>query len=99
MLIHSVYFWLKPALSKDDRTFFFEEVSALSEIESVTHTYTGRPASTPKREVVDDSYDCGITVILKDISAHDQYQADPLHLAFIQKCSHLWEKVLIYDSE
>tara|TARA_B100000989_G_C19342874_1_gene385709 strand:+ start:106 stop:408 length:303 start_codon:yes stop_codon:yes gene_type:complete len=99
MLIHSVYFWLKPTLSENEKSFFFREVEILSEIKSVTHSYAGSPAKTPQRAVVEDSYDCGMIVLLEDISAHDQYQADPLHLAFIEKCAHMWEKVVIYDSQ
>ena len=99
MLIHSVYFWLKPTLSEKEKSLFFREVEILSEIKSVTHSYTGSPAKTPPRAVVDDGYDCGLIVLLEDISAHDLYQEDPLHLAFIEKCSHMWEKVVIYDSQ
>jgi len=48
--------------------------------------------------VVDDSYDCALSVVLRDLDAHDLYQADPIHLAFIEKCGHLWERVVIYDA-
>ena len=39
-----------------------------------------------KRPVVEDSYDYAITVVLKDMEAHDHYQVDPIHLEFIDKC-------------
>ena len=35
---------------------------------------------------MEDSYDFAITVVLKDMAAHDDYQADPIHLEFIEKC-------------
>jgi hypothetical protein len=28
----------------------------------------------------------------------DIYQTDPVHLKFINDCSHLWQKVLVYDT-
>jgi hypothetical protein len=49
--------------------------------------------------VVDDSYDCALTVVLRDLEQHDAYQADPIHLTFIKECAHLWEKVQIYDAD
>ena len=99
MLIHSVYFWLKQEINDEEKIFFFNEVNKLSKIQSVSGFYCGGPAPTPKRPVVEDSYDCGLTVVLNDLDGHDIYQADPIHLEFIEKCSSLWEKVQIYDSE
>ena len=48
---------------------------------------------------MEDSYDCAITVVLKDMAAHDDYQADPIHLEFIEKCKEMWERVVIYDAD
>lgn len=98
MLTHTVIFWLKEGLTQEDKDLFFEGAKTLSTIESVEQSYMGTPADTPKRPVVDDSYDCAITVCLPDLAAHDLYQADPIHLAFIEKCGHLWERVVIYDA-
>jgi hypothetical protein len=99
MLTHTVIFWLKEGLTQEDRDLFFEGVKTLTTIDSVESSFLGTPASTPKRPVVDDSYDCALSVSLKDLDAHDHYQADPIHLAFIEKCRHLWEKVIIYDAD
>ena len=98
MLTHTVIFWLKEGLTQEDKDLFFEGAKTLSTIESVEQSYMGTPADTTKRPVVDDSYDCAITVCLRDLAAHDLYQADPIHLAFIEKCGHLWERVVIYDA-
>jgi hypothetical protein len=99
MLVHIVLFWLKNDLSKDDLAFFEKEVSSLEKISSVEHLYVGQPAGTTKRPVIDDSYDFCLTVVLKDVAAHDAYQEDSIHLEFIKKCSHMWEKVKIYDAD
>ena len=99
MLIHSVFFWLKSDINDEDREFFFNEVNHLAKIESVREFYCGKPSSTPPREVVDASYDCGLTVVLDDLNGHDAYQDDPIHHLVIKNCAHLWEKVRIYDAE
>ncbi len=98
MLIHTVIFWLKKDLTQEDRDLFFDGVKTLEAIASVEQSFMGAPADTPKRPVVDDSYDCALSVVLRDLAAHDLYQADPIHLAFIEKCGHLWERVVIYDA-
>jgi len=99
MLVHTVYFWLKPDLSPEDRKKFRNGVDALANIESAEQVMIGTPAGTSKRPVVDDTYDCGLTVILQDIPAHDLYQDDPIHHKFIADCKHLWERVQIYDAD
>ena len=73
MLIHSVLFWLKENLSEEDRSAFFDGVAKLGKIESVEHSFIGTPADTPNRPVVDDSYDCALTVVLRDLEQHDAY--------------------------
>jgi len=99
MLVHIVLFWLKKDLSNDDLIIFEKEVSSLEKISSVEHLYVGQPAGTTKRPVIDNSYDFCLTVVLKDIAAHDAYQEDLIHLEFIKNCSHMWEQVKIYDAE
>lgn len=99
MLIHTVIFWLKKDLSEDDFLFFEKEVGSLEQISSVNQLYVGRPGNTTKRPVIDDSYNFCLTVVLKDVAAHDAYQEDPIHLDFIKNCSHMWERVKIYDAE
>ena len=99
MLVHTVIFWLKKDLSEDQKVVFINEVKTLSEIPSVENFYLGTPAPTPKRPVIEDSYDYAITVVLKDMNAHDDYQVDPIHLDFINKCKDMWERVVIYDAD
>ena len=99
MLIHIVVFWLDKNLSTEDFNLFEKELNTLENIPSVEKLFIGKPAPTTKRPVIEDSYDYCLTVILKDIDSHDAYQNDPIHLDFINKCSHMWEKVKIYDAE
>ena len=99
MLIHTVLFWLKKDLTDEELTLFEQKLRALEKISSVEQMFLGRPSSTSKRPVIDDTYDFCLTVALKDLTAHDVYQEDPLHLAFIENCSHMWERVKIYDAD
>jgi hypothetical protein len=98
MFVHVVNFWLKPGLSEADIKKFEEGVQSLKVIESLVMFNIGKPAATD-RPVIDKSYSyCELTVF-NDEAGHDVYQQHPVHLAFIENCKHLWEKVLIYDSE
>ena len=99
MLVHNVYFWLKEDLTEDEKAQFRAGVETLAEIQSSIHTFIGDPAGTEPRPIIDRSYDLGLTVVLQDVNAHDEYQADPIHLKFVENCGHLWDRVQIYDSE
>jgi stress responsive alpha/beta barrel protein len=99
MLIHSVYFWLKPTLTGSERAHFRAEVKKLSGIKTVEKIYVGGPASIEERSVTDRTFDIALTLIFRDGPAHDAYQVDPLHLAFVAGNKASWTKVLIYDSE
>jgi hypothetical protein len=99
MLIHSVYFWLKSDLTQSERSSFTAEVKKLSAIRTVEKIYVGAPASIAERNVTDRSFDVALTLVFKDGPAHDSYQVDPVHLAFVERNKTSWTKVLIYDSE
>jgi len=99
MLVHTVYFWLKPDLTAAQRADFRRGVESLGGIKSIEKMFVGTPAKTEKRPIIDDSYSVALTVLCKDVAAHDAYQVDPIHLAFIEKCKAFWNRVQIYDAE
>ena len=99
MLVHTVLFWLRKDIDGDKVTEFRIDLESLKGIASTEAVYIGIPAATPERPVIDNSYDFCLTVILKDMAAHDAYQADPLHTAFIENNKELWKKVKIYDAD
>lgn len=96
MFVHSVYFWLKPDLTEEQRALFWERVRSLAAIESVRHCFIGAPASTD-RPVIDSSYSCALVVVFDDDEGHDSYQIHPVHDKF-RELSNLWSKILIYDA-
>lgn len=99
MLFHNVYFWLKPELTPAQRAEFRRGVESLAGIKSAARVDIGVPAKTGKRPVIDDSYDLALIVQCRDVAAHDAYQLDPIHLAFVANFKDCWTRVQIYDSE
>lgn len=99
MLVHSVFFWLKPELTDAQRAEFLRGLESLKGIAAIRQIYIGKPAATEKRPVIDDSYSYALTTIFDDLAGQDAYQVDPLHLAFVQNCKQFWTRVQIYDAE
>jgi hypothetical protein len=99
MLIHSVYFWLKPGLTPAQRENFKAEVKKLSAVRTIEKIYVGSPSGIAERSVTDRSFDVALTIVFGSGPAHDAYQVDPIHLAFVERNKDSWTKVLVYDSE
>ena len=55
-VIHHVLFWLKNPSSKEDLDKLLAGLKTLEKIKKVRNLYIGVPASTEKRDVVDNSY-------------------------------------------
>jgi len=97
-LTHHVFFWLKNPDSKEDVNKLIEGLKTLRKIETVKKLHIGVPASTEKRDVVDNSYQVSELMFFDDVEGQDIYQVHPLHEKFIADCGHLWSKVVVYDS-
>jgi hypothetical protein len=65
----------------------------------VGQLFIGAPAPIAPRPVVDASYDFAITAVFADMAAHDAYQVDPVHKAFVAAFKASWERVQIYDAQ
>lgn len=98
MLVHTVFFWLKRELDPAQRAAFRAGVDSLCGIECAEAVYVGTPAAT-FRPVIDRTYDISLTVVLKDLEAHDSYQVDPIHTKFVDDFGTCWERALIYDAD
>jgi hypothetical protein len=99
MLVHSVYFWLKPGLTPGERSRFRAEVGKLASISTIDRIYVGVPASIAERSVTERGFDVALTIVFKDGAAHDAYQVDPVHLAFVDGNKDSWTRVQVFDSE
>jgi hypothetical protein len=97
-LIHHVFFWLKTPGSKTDRDQLIAGLNTLRAIEVVQQLHIGVPASTEKRDVVDNSYDVSELMFFASVEDQKRYQDHPLHLKFVKDYAHLWRKVVVYDA-
>jgi hypothetical protein len=61
--------------------------------------YLGKPAKTELRPVIDATYDYSLTCVFENIADQDKYQAEPLHLKFIDDHKADWQRVVVYDAE
>lgn len=98
-LTHHVFFWLKNSGSAADRAKLIEGLKTLSKIETVKQLLIGVPASTEKRDVVDNSYDVSELMFFDDTAGQKVYQDHPIHKKFVADYGHLWTKVIVYDSQ
>jgi hypothetical protein len=97
-VIHHVFFWLKNPGSIADRDQLIAGVKTLAAIETVHNLHVGIVASTEKRDVVENTWDVSELMFFSDLAGQAIYQNHLLHQDFIKNCSHLWEKVVVYDA-
>jgi hypothetical protein len=98
-IIHHVFFWLKNPSSKEDLNQLLEGLKNLEKIKTVRKLIIGVPASTEKRDVVDNSYHASELMFFDNVEDQEAYQDDPIHKKFVEECSHLWVKVIVYDMQ
>lgn len=96
-IVHHVFFWLKNPSSKEDLNKLLAGVRSLKKIKTVRQLHVGVPASTEKRDVVENSYHVSELMFFDNLEGQKAYQDDPIHQKFITDCAHLWEKVVVYD--
>ena len=97
MFIHHVYFWLTNTGSEEDKGKLIDGLNKLSKVNTIKKFYIGEPADT-NRDVIERSYSISWLLFFDNPADQDSYQTDPTHLKFIQECSMLWKKVVVYDS-
>ena len=65
-LVHHVFFWLKNPQSKEDLARLLQGLRTLAKIETVRAVHFGVPASTEKRDVVDNSFSASEILFFDD---------------------------------
>lgn len=98
VFVHHVYFWLKNPESEADRNKLIEGLQTLLKISAIQMAHIGTPAST-NREVIDRSYSVSWLLFFDNLEEEEVYQKHPIHLKFVENYSHLWKKVVVYDTE
>ncbi|MHB1179061.1 MAG: Dabb family protein [Daejeonella sp.] len=97
-IAHQVYFWLKNPGSTEDRAKLIEGIKTLSKIKEIRKLSVGIVAATEKRPVIDDTWSVSELALFSDVAGEAAYQIHPIHVDFVKNYSHLWDKVVIYDS-
>ena len=97
MFVHHVYFWLKNPDSKEDKAKLIDGLRKLSKVKTIKSFHIGQPAAT-NRDVIDRSYSVSWLLFFDSAADQDSYQIDPIHLKFVEECSSVWNKVVVYDS-
>ena len=97
MFVHHVFFWLKNAGSEEDKAKLLQGLREMTSIKEIRTVHIGEPAST-NRDVIEKGYDVSWLLIFDNLEDQEVYQVHPVHKAFIEKCSMLWSKVVVYDA-
>lgn len=97
IFIHHVYFWLKNTGNAADRDKLVEGLTKLSKVKTIKNFHIGKPADT-NRDVIERGYAASWWVLFDNDGDQASYQTDPIHLKFVEDYSHLWSKVIVYDS-
>ncbi len=95
--VHTVFFWLKNAENDAEKAQLRAGIHSLTGISEIKTAYIGEPATT-NRGVIDTSYSLSLTFIFDSKEDQDVYQTHPIHLAFVEACKYLWERVVVYDA-
>jgi hypothetical protein len=97
-IVHHVFFWLKNPSSTEDRDQLVTGLKTLAGIPLIKELYVGILANTEKRDVVDASWQVSELMFFNDLQSQASYQQHQIHLDFVKNYSHLWEKVVVYDT-
>ncbi|MBB4077689.1 hypothetical protein GGR28_000290 [Lewinella aquimaris] len=97
-MAHTVYFWLHDGLTDAELKSFEQGMKSLQEAPSVLRAFVGKPATTPSRDVVDNSFDYSLVLWFDDVAAHDAYQISPTHLKFVEDHEAKFDVVKVFDN-
>ena len=96
--VHTVYFWLHNPDSQADCQKFEASLSKFLQSSEFAKTkFIGKPPKA-SRDVVDGSFTYSLVVTFESAQAQQAYQDEAPHKLFIEEASHLWKKVIVYDS-
>jgi hypothetical protein len=76
-LVHHVFFWLKNPDSKEDLAKLLAGLQTLRKIETIRKINIGVPASTEKRDVVDNSYAASELMYFDDLAGKRRIKIIP----------------------
>ena len=97
LFIHHVFFYLKEPNNAQHETELLEGLHKLAKIPNIQYGHIGKPAPTNRPVIVKD-YSVSWMCLFSNIIEEEIYQTHPVHVDFMEKYAHLWEKMVVYDS-
>ena len=98
-IAHNVYFWMKNPDNTEEADKLAAGIKTLADIKLVKGFRLGKPASTTSRDVVDATFSYHLMLLFNNTEDQNAYQTDPTHEKFVEECSGLWDRVVVYDSD
>ena len=99
MIVHTVFFWLRKDVPASARQQLLDDCPKYLKSPTVTQLWVGTPADTPERDVVNATFDVGLTVIFDDVAGHNAYQDHPQHDEFIERNRSNWSRVEVFNAK
>jgi hypothetical protein len=98
MILHSVFFYLKEGTPADVAGHMQADIlGKLSGISSVREILAGPPQGID-RDVVDNDYAMSLHAKFDGLEGLQEYQTDPVHVAFVEKFKPHFERIRVYDT-
>ena len=96
-LSHCVYFELKDSSPEARAALIAAAEMYLDGHDGCLFFGAGERAEQYQRDVNDDRFHVGLTLIFETVEAHDAYQVHERHQAFIAEQSPNWANVRVFD--
>jgi hypothetical protein len=97
MLVHTVFFWMKKNAPKSAAKQTIRDAVKYLNTPTVKNLWAGAPAKTDPRDVINATYDVGLTVTFDSVADHDAYQEAASHQVFIKRNKKNWLRVEVFD--
>lgn len=97
MLVHTVFFWMRKNAPKGAAKQTIQDALKYLSTPTVKQLWVGAPSKTPPRDVVNATYDVGLTVAFETLADHDAYQKAASHQVFIKRNKKNWLRVEVFD--
>lgn len=95
---HTVYFWLKPGTdtaTRDAMIVYYQR--EITKAPGVVAVIAGVPRASD-RDVVDDSFTVGTTVVFESSAAEVAWQTEPIHDELKRLFFPVLDRVVVYDT-
>jgi hypothetical protein len=99
MFSHIVIFWANPDVPNAAEEILAGAEKYLRPVPGVRLFHCGRMATSPRTDVVDQTFQVALNLTFDSKADQDAYQVHPSHLEFVKHCAKNWKRVVVYDFE